>query len=184
MTGALADAAANTVSNKLAGLVIDTHKLSDNKAIFHADRGNLAATGSALSVATLSSARKAMRVVKGLDGKTIVGAAPAYLVVGPEMETDAELILAEIFANDVASGNPFAKKLSLLVEPRISDKRWFLFAEPSRLPVLQMAYLSSAQGVQIQRTEAWDTLGMRFRAFLDFGCGWSDWRGAYKNPGL
>lgn len=184
MTGALADAAANTVSNKLAGLVIDTHKLSDNKAIFHADRGNLAATGSALSVATLSTARKAMRVVKGLDGKTIVGAAPAYLVVGPEMETEAELILAEIYANDVASGNPFAKKLSLLVEPRISDKRWFLFAEPSRLPVLQMAYLSSAQGVQIQRTEAWDTLGMRFRAFLDFGCGWSDWRGAYKNPGL
>lgn len=184
MTATLADAAAATVSNKLAGLLIDTHKLSDNKAVFHADRGNLAAAGSALSVASLSSARKAMRVVKGLDGKTIVGAAPAYLVVGPEMETDAELILAEIYANDVASGNPFAKKLSLLVEPRISDKRWFLFAEPSRLPVLQMAYLSSAQGVQIQRTEAWDTLGMRFRAFLDFGCGFSDWRGAHKNPGV
>lgn len=56
--------------------------------------------------------------------------------------------------------------------------------ESEKLPVLQMAHLSSAQGVQIQRTEAWDTLGMRFRAFLDFGCGWSDWRGAYKNPGV
>lgn len=183
MTAALADAAANTVSNKLAGLLIDTHKLSDNKDVFHASRGNLAATGGDLSVATLDSARKSMRVVKGLDGKTIVGAAPKYLVVGPEMETSAEMVLAAIYAADIASGNPFAQKLTLLVEPRISDKRWFLFAEPSRLPVLQMAYLSSAQGVQIQRTEAWDTLGMRFRAFLDFGCGWSDWRGAYKNPG-
>ncbi|MCZ7484497.1 prohead protease/major capsid protein fusion protein [Rhizobium rhizogenes] len=183
MTAALADAAANTVSNKLAGLLIDTHKLSDNKDVFHASRGNLAAAGGDLSVATLDSARKSMRVVKGLDGKTIVGAAPKYLVVGPEMETSAEMVLAAIYAADIANGNPFAQKLTLLVEPRISDKRWFLFAEPSRLPVLQMAYLSSAQGVQIQRTEAWDTLGMRFRAFLDFGCGWSDWRGAYKNPG-
>ena len=44
-------------------------------------------------------------------------------------------------------------------------------------------YLASAQGVQIQRAEAWDTLGIKYRAFLDFGTGWSDWRGAYQNPG-
>lgn len=158
-------------------------KLSDGKNVFHADRNNLAPSGTGAIVDTLSEARKNMRTVKGLDGKTIVGAAPEYLVVGPEMETAAELVLAEIYASDVAAGNPFAKKLTLLVEPRISDTRWFLFASPARLPVLQMAYLSSAQGVQIQRTEAWDTLGMRFRAFLDFGCGFSDWRGAWKNAG-
>lgn len=184
MTAALADAAANTVSNKLAALLMKDQKLSDGKNVFHADRKNLATVDvGMLTVDTLSDARKNMRVVKGLDGKTIVGAAPEYLVVGPEMETSAELILAEIYASDVAAGNPFAKKLTLLVEPRISDLRWFLFASPARLPVLQMAYLSSAQGVQIQRTEAWDTLGMRFRAFLDFGCGFSDWRGAWKNAG-
>lgn len=184
MTAALADAAANTISNKLAALLTGASKLSDGKNVFHADRGNLAAAGGDLSVATLDAARKGMRVVKGLDGKTIVGAAPKYLVVGPEMETAAELVLAAIYATDIAAGNPFAQKLTLLVEPRISSKAWFLFADPSRLPVLQMAYLSSAQGVQIQRTEAWDTLGMRFRAFLDFGCGFSDWRGGYKNPGV
>lgn len=183
MTAALADAAANTVSNKLAGLLMTDSKLSDGKNVFHADRKNLAASGTDITVTALSEARKNMRTVKGLDGKTIVGAAPEYLVVGPEMETAAELVLAEIYASDVAAGNPFAKKLTLLVEPRISDSRWFLFASPARLPVLQMAYLSSAQGVQIQRTEAWDTLGMRFRAFLDFGCGFSDWRGAWKNAG-
>jgi hypothetical protein len=183
MTAALADAAANTVSNKLAALLMSDQKLSDGKNVFHADRSNLATSGTGITVAALTEARKNMRTVKGLDGKTIVGAAPEYLVVGPEMETAAELVLSEIYASDVASGNPFAKRLTLLVEPRINDNRWFVFASPLRLPVLQMAYLSSAQGVQIQRTEAWDTLGMRFRAFLDFGCGFSDWRGAYMNPG-
>ena len=58
------------------------------------------------------------------------------------------------------------------------------FADPVRLPCLQYAYLSSAQGVQVQRQEAWNTLGMSYRAWLDFGANWSDWRGAYLNPGV
>jgi hypothetical protein len=80
--------------------------------------------------------------------------------------------------------NPFSGKLSLLVESRLPEGTFYLFADPSRLPCLQYAYLSAAQGVQIQRTEMWDTLGMKFRAFLDFGAGWLDWRGAHKVPGL
>lgn len=173
------------MSNKLAGLVLNPGKLSDNKAVFHADRGNLAPTPCALGdagggVLSLSDGRQAMRIVKGLDGKTIVGAAPKYLVVGPTQETVAEQLLTELYAATVGDVNPFSSRLTLLVEPRIPDDRWFLFADPARLPCLQMAYLSGAPGVQIQRTEAWDTLGMRFRAYLDFGCGWTDWRGAYR----
>ena len=79
--------------------------------------------------------------------------------------------------------NPFAQRLSLVVEPRLTDSAWYLMADPARVPALQFAYLQSAQGVQIQRKEAWTTLGMEYRAFLDFGCGWTDWRGAFKNPG-
>ena len=79
--------------------------------------------------------------------------------------------------------NPFGGKLTLLVEPRLPAGTWYVFADPARLAAMQYAYLSSAQGVQIQRTEAWDTLGMKFRAFLDFGAGWLDWRGAHQIPG-
>ena len=48
---------------------------------------------------------------------------------------------------------------------------------------LLVPHLSSAQGVQIQRAEAWSTLGLKFRAWLDFGAGWLDWRGAYLDAG-
>jgi len=51
------------------------------------------------------------------------------------------------------------------------------------LPVLEYAYLSSAQGPQIASKEGWEVLGMEFRVFLDFGCGAVDHRGAYRNPG-
>jgi hypothetical protein len=108
---------------------------------------------------------------------------PKYLVVGPQQETMAEQLLAEIAAATVADVNPFAKRLSLLVEPRITDNQWFIFADPAQLPVLEYSYLSSAQGPQMASREGWDVLGMEFRVVLDFGCGAVDWRGAYMNAG-
>ncbi len=51
------------------------------------------------------------------------------------------------------------------------------------LPVLEYAYLSSAQGPQMASREGWDVLGQEFRVVLDFGAGAVDWRGAYRNAG-
>jgi HK97 family phage prohead protease len=156
----------------------------DNKRLFHADHGNLAAAGTALDVTNLSAARLAMRSMKGLDGKTPINAAPKYLLVGAQLETGAEQVLAAIYAATVATANPFTGKLELLVEPRITDKSWYVFADPAALPVLEYAYLSSAQGPQMASREGWDVLGQEFRVVLDFGCGATDFRGAYRNPGL
>lgn len=187
MTAAFGEAAAQTEADILVDLVTGNPNLSDGTPVFDASRGNLAGSGVALGtagdLAAITEARKAMRGFKGLDGKTLIDSKPKYLLVGPEAETEAEQILASIYAATKDDVNPWSGKLTLLVEPRITDERWMIFADPARLPAMQYAYLSSAQGVQIQRTEAWDTLGLKYRAFLDFGAGWLDWRGAYLNPG-
>ena len=183
MTSAIGQAAAQTEADELVSILTGNPAMSDGTTVFHASRGNLAAAGATPSEATLDAARKAMRGVTGLDGETILGVAPRYLVVGPELETTAEKVLASIYAATTEDVNPFAQRLSLVVEPRLTDSAWYLMADPARVPALQFAYLQSAQGVQIQRKEAWTTLGMEYRAFLDFGCGWTDWRGAFKNPG-
>ena len=141
------------------------------------------ALGDAGDQQALEDARKAMRATKGLDGKTLVNVTPKYLLVGPELESHAERLLASIYPATTDDANVFGSKLSLLVEPRITDSSWYVFADPARLAALQYGYLSSAQGVQIQRAEAWSTLGMKFRAWLDFGAGWLESRAAYLNPG-
>jgi len=182
-TAAFGEAAAQTEADILVDLLTSNPNLSDGTAVFDASRGNLAGAGADPSITTLDAARKAMRGFTGLDGKSLINVMPKYLLVGPELETQAEALLASIYAATIGDVNPFASKLTLLVEPRIADDRWFIFADPARLAAMQFAYLSSAQGVQIQRTEAWDTLGLKFRAFLDFGAGWLDWRGAYLNNG-
>lgn len=181
-TAAFGEAAAATVADIMVDLVTGNPNLSDGVPVFHASRGNLAATGTTISVASVDLARKAMRGFKGLDGKTLVNVQPKFLLVGPEIETVAEQFLASINATTTASVNPFSGSLQLLVEPRITGNDWWIFPDTSRLPCLQHGYLAGAEGVQIQRTEAWDTLGMKYRAWLDFGAGWLDAK-AYKNPG-
>jgi len=126
---------------------------------------------------------KDMRTTKGLDGKTLINVTPKYLLVGPDSESDAERLLASIYPATTDNVNIYASKLNLLVEPRLEGPAWYIFADPSRLAAFQYGYLSSAQGVQIQRSEAWSTLGMRFRAWLDFGAGWLESRAAYLNEG-
>lgn len=180
--------AAETEANLLLALLLSNPTMNeDSTALFHADHGNLA--GSAVAIGdsggfdALKDGRKAMRGMKALDGTTPINAMPKYLLVGPESETDAEQMLSSIYAATIGDANPFAGRLTLLVEPRITDNRWYLFADPAVLPVLEYAYLSSAQGPQMASREGWDVLGMEFRVVLDFGCGAVDWRGAYFNAG-
>ena len=176
--------AAETEANLLMTKLLSNPIMGeDGVALFHATHGNLAA-GTALNVTALDSVRKAMRGMKALDGTTPINATPKYLLVGPELETTAEQALASIYAATVADVNAFSGKLTLLVEPRITDESFFVFADPAVLPVLEYAYLSSAQGPQMASREGWDVLGMEFRVVLDFGCGAVDWRGAYLNPGV
>ncbi|MDY7096760.1 MAG: HK97 family phage prohead protease [Pseudomonadota bacterium] len=158
--------------------------MNDGTRLFHADHGNLAADGAAPDVATLSAARLAMRRQKGLDGETPISATPSYILAAPELETTIEKLLAELAAAKVDDQNPFSGKMTLLIEPRLTADDWFVFADPAVLPVLEYAYLSSAQGPQLASRDGWEVLGREFRVVLDFGCGAVDWRGAYRNPGV
>jgi phage head maturation protease len=152
-------------------------------ALFHADHGNLAGSGTVIDVTALQAARLAMRKQKSLGGKSFINATPKYLMVGPERETQAEQVLATLAAATVDEVNPFAGRLTLLVEPRIESNAWYLFADPANVPTIEYSYLSTQPGPQFESEEAFDTLGSQFRVYLDFGCGAVDFRGAYRNPG-
>lgn len=157
--------------------------MEDGNTLFHASHGNLGAAA-ALSVASLSAARLALRSQKSLDGKTPIGVTPVYLVVGPALETVGEQLLSTLAAVTVGEVNPFGGgRLNLLVEPRLSGKAWYLFADPGQRPVFEQAHLAAAPGPQMASREGWDVLGVEFRVYLDYGAGCLDWRGAYRNPG-
>ncbi|MHB0706017.1 phage major capsid protein [Roseomonas mucosa] len=180
---AAAEAEARQIVNLLTQASGAGPVMGDGKRLFHTDHGNRAATGSTLSVNSVSDARFSLRSQKGLDGKTPISATPKYLVVASDLETEAEKILTTLAASSVAEQNPFAGRLTLLVEPRLAAGTWYVFADPAVLPVLELAHLAGAAGPQIESREGWQVLAREYRVVLHTGVGATDWRGAYYNPG-
>jgi hypothetical protein len=180
-------AAAETEADLLVGLFTANSgngmNLDDGNALYTTVRGNKAATGGSIGETTFSDARLAMRQTKGLDGKTPISVTPKHLVVGAAKETEAEKVLAAITAAKTSDVNPFAGKVTLHVEPRFTGNAWRLFADPAEISTIVIAYLNGNAGPILHSREGWSTLGAEFRAVLDFGCGLTEWRGTYLNPG-
>ena len=156
--------------------------MSDGKALFHADHGNLAGSGAAPDESTLSAARLAMRTQTGLTDE-LIAVTPRFVLVPPALETTAEKILAQIQAATTSDVNPFAS-LVLIVEPRLSSAtRWYVIADPAQVDGLEYCYLEGEPGPQIEQEVDFNTDGLRVKVRLDFGAGFVDHRGWYANAG-
>ena len=182
---AFGSAAAELESNIVWGLITENVKMSDNKALFHADHGNLGTAG-ALDITTLTEARKKMRRQKGLNTSRPLNLMAQYLIVPAALETKGQQIISEILSAKSADVNPFAGTLQLIVEPRLDEKSetaWYLAAAPSRIDTIEYAYLSGERGVYIETQQGFDVDGVKIKARLDFGAGAIDYRGLFKNAG-
>ena len=177
----------------LATVFEATNTLSDNKAMYHADHGNLASvagpflaydTGGDLDLSYLSAGRLAMRKQTSLNGTSLINVAAKYLVVPAELETEGELILEKLNSAKVSDSNPFASKLTLIVEPRLtSETAWYLMADTAQGSNFERLVLSGHEGPVIESDPAWTTLGMNFRSYFDMAAFAVDHRFAYKNAG-
>ena len=98
--------------------------------------------------------------------------------------TIAEKLLAPIVATSAADFNPFAGKLTLAVEARLtSPARWYVFADPAVIDHLEYAYLAGEEGPQIETRAGFEVDGLEMKCRLDFGAAFIDWRGVHMNPG-
>ena len=157
--------------------------LDDGSPVFHASRGNLAATGTIITSAALSAARLAMRRQTGINGRPI-SVAPKFLVVPPELETTAETVLATIQPTKTDDVNPFGGKFELLVEPRlVAPDRWYLAGDPAAIEGLEYSYLQGSEGPQTESRAGFEVDGVEVKVRLDFGAAFLDFRGWHMNPG-
>ncbi len=163
--------------------------LSDGKALFSAEHGNLAAEGAALSIESLGAARAAMRRQKGRSGEGYIDPQPRFLIVPVELESKAEAILNTLVLTGAGTdrGNlQWIRNLTLVADPRLDDSSataWYLAASPQQIDTIVRAYLAGEPRPfyeeQLEFTR--DVMGIKCR--LDFGTGVIDYRGLYKNPG-
>ena len=157
--------------------------MADGNPLFHSSHGNLAASGAALSLTTLSAARTAMRKQTGLAGE-LLAIEPWALVVPAELETLAQQILADIQATKTSDANPFGGQLELIVEPGLtSATAWYVIANPATYEGLTWATLEGLDAPRVESKPGWNTLGMEFRVVWALDAAFTEHATWYRNPG-
>ena len=169
--------AAELEADLVYAVLTGSQKMSDGKNLFHASRGNL--ISAALDVAGLSAARAAMRKQKGIDGGHIA-ISPRTLIVGPDLETEAQKILSPISAVVADAVNVFSGSLGLAVDSRIEGADFYVAADPAALDTIELAYLDGARGVQVRTIENPMRDGVDILARLDVAARAIEWRGLLK----
>lgn len=178
-----ADVYAALLSNSGLGPV-----LVDGKTLFHADHGNIAATGAAPTVASFEAARVQMRAQKDVGGND-------YLEISPDVWLGPDGIMGQAKVVNNSTYDPdAANKLQrtniaagmvrdIVGTPRLSGARWYMFADPSQAPVMEVAFLDGIDAPFIEMEEAFTTDGARWKARLDYGVAGIDYRGGITNAG-
>jgi hypothetical protein len=65
-----------------------------------------------------------------------------------------------------------------------SSKAWYLLADPSDVPVIEVAFLNGQESPTIETAEAdFSVLGVQLRGYHDFGCNLQESRAGVKSKG-
>ncbi len=170
-------------ANAFWALINSNVVMSDGNALFSTGHGNLG-TGSAIDVVNIGLARAAMRKQKNRDGVHTANIVPRFLVVGPDKETEALQFLSTVNPTRVGDAVPaWVTSLTLIVEPRIVGNAWYLFADPARAAVVQVAYLQGADRLYTDSRIGWEVDGIEYKGRVDFNAKAIGYAGGYKNPG-
>ena len=182
----LAGAASARLESKLVynDVLLANPNMSDSIALFHASHGNLPAAA-AITVTSLGLGKAAMRKQKGVDGLDFLDLEPAFLICGPDKETEARQVLfGQILANQNSNANPFTNSMQLIVDSRITGNKWYLSANPNMIDTIELAMLEGMNGPELSQESEFNGDFIKFKVKHVVGVKAIDYRGMIYNSGL
>ncbi len=169
-----------------------------NSDFFTAPRKNyLVGADTALSIDGLTKGEVAFMDQVDTDNKPI-GIMPAILLVPTAISVIGAQLYKSLEFRDNTSNkqyvitNPHQNKFRVEVSRYLgnsqytgsSSKAWYLLAEPTDLPVIEVAFLNGQESPTIESADAdFNVLGVAMRGFHDFGVALQDYRGGVKGRG-
>lgn len=182
-------AARATVGNLVYAILTGNPVLSDGVALFHATHNNLAGSGAALSVASLSAGRAAMRIQKEASGGQPLNITPKYLLVPAALETTALQLINSSVDPTLTKGmalNPVNGMAEVIVDGRLdaaSVTAWYLTSDALAFDTIEVAYLDGNDAPYLEEQTAWTSDGVEMKVRIDATAAPLDFRTFYKNPG-
>ena len=191
--------AAESIADAVWGLWLRNPVQADGKAFFHADHKNYAeGADTALSVDSLTVAEVMFGEQTKPNGRPL-GIPATLLLVPTALKVPAEMLMKSLILNETTTANkgkpntnPHVGKFTVVSSVYLSNasftgassKAWYLQADPNRLPAIEVAFLNGVDRPTVEKTDAdFNTLGVQFRGYIDFGVREQDFRAALKMKG-
>ncbi|HOQ06012.1 MAG TPA: Mu-like prophage major head subunit gpT family protein [Anaerohalosphaeraceae bacterium] len=186
--------AAEAIADAVWGLLLS----NPNSFFSTAHKNYLEGADMALSVDGLTAAEILFGEQTKPNGRPL-GIGPTILLVPIALKVIAEQLMKSVNLNETTTANkakpqanPHVGKFEVVSSsylsntsfPGSSSKAWYLFADPNRLPAIEVAFLNGVDRPTVEKTDAdFNTLGIQFRGYIDFGVREQDFRGAAKFKG-
>ena len=170
----------------------------NNAAFFSAGNKNfVSGADTALGIDGLTKGEVAFMDLVDSDGKP-TGVMPAILLVPTALSAMGTQLYKSVELRDTTANtkfpvaNPHQGKFRIEVSRYLSNalytgnsaKAWYLLADPSDLPVIEMAFLNGQEAPTVETSDAdFNMLGIRMRGYHDFGVNLQDPRGGVKSKG-
>lgn len=185
-------AAAETINQACWKLFMNPANVGGN-AFYYASAGTLK-TSCALTLDNLSAARAAFFSKTKKSGAPL-GIPPTLLVVPTSLEDKALMLTKATQLNNGSTSdtpadyNPQYGRFQVVGVPYLeyasytnySATSWYLLADPNRCAAFEAVFLNGKTAPTVERAETnFDTLGIQYRAYIDFGVCQQDQRGILK----
>jgi phage major head subunit gpT-like protein len=191
--------AAEAIADAVWTLWLSNPVQSDGKAFFSTDHKNyLDGADSILSVDGLTAAEVLFGGQVKPNGKPL-GIPASVLLVPTALRVPADMLMKAPQLNELTtankpkpSTNPHVGKYQVVSSVYLSNtsftgassKAWYLLSDPNRLPAIEVAFLNGVDQPTVEKTDAdFNTLGIQFRGYIDFGVREQDYRGAIRVKG-
>ena len=181
---AIYGAAARRMINKMVYKMLQDNPKVEGKELFHSDRSNLHAVD--ISIPGLAKMKAAMAKQKNIAGLEYLNIQPAFLICPVELEVTAAQLISSVVDPTKANAtpNPFANKMAVVSEPELEDaKAFYLAAAAGVAPTIEVTSLNGNLTPVMERAEQFDTLGIKWRIYMDVGVNLLDYRGIQKSTG-
>jgi hypothetical protein len=173
----------------------------DNGSFFTSGRGNFisgATTNLGLDGVGLGLGIKAFRTMKSAeaDGAKRIGGEPVILLVPPELEAIAQQLYTSSNltggSNPTPNANIYVNKYRPVIVPQLSESgfsgnsatAWYLFRATSVYAAMVVSFLNGQQSPVVESADAdFNTLGIQFRGYHDFGVDKAEYVAGVKSKG-
>lgn len=170
--------AGRTIENSVYALLAQNSGLGptmgDGQPFFHASRGNVNATGSALTVAGIDADRVVMRAQKDPTGQDFIDLNPAILLVPDALKGTAQVVNDAQYDPDTPNKLQMPNRVrglfrDVIGTPRLSaaSTRRYLFADPAQAAAIVVAFLEGyGRGPILESEQGWRMDGVEWKVTL------------------